>query len=227
MSLCSLVMMYIFRWGMIHSAVASIYNCHWPTWVRQTDVSLQADRERDSLLNRDTVFLISFTNHFPSNGSSLQSLWPLPRCLLLPLTPPPSQPSTSHSFSSPAPFLPPICSTKTALKGKMAPSQRRANQQAALLEFLLNFLSMTTPGWQPTHPQIFSSIFFFFPPQNEDHMYSIVITYISPLARKPFRTFFFAILIVVVHVFDLPRKLLKIWLWCFKHVLAIRPSSED
>lgn len=165
MSLCSLAMMYIFRRGMIHSAVASIYNCHWPTWVRQTDVSLQADGESDSLLNRDAVFLISFTNHFPSNGSYLQSLEPLPRRLLLLLAPPPSQPSTSHSFSSPpAPFLPPICSTKTALKGKkMAPSQRRAKQQPALLKFLLNFLSMTTPGWQPTHPQIFSPIFFFFP----------------------------------------------------------------
>lgn len=189
MSLCSLAMMYIFRRDMIHSAVASIYNCHWPTWVRQTDVSLQADGESDSLLNRDAVFLISFTNHFPSNGSYLQSLEPVPRCLLLPPAPPPSQPSTSHSFSSPpAPFLPPICSTKTALKGKkMAPSQRRAKQQPALLEFLLNFLSVTTPGWQPTHPQIFSPILSF-SPLYEDHMYSIAIAtfyiYISPLGRS-------------------------------------------
>lgn len=226
MSLCSLAMMYIFRWGMIHSAVASIYNCHWPTWVRQTDVSLQADRERDSLLNRDTVFLISFTNHFPSNGSSLQSLWPLPRCLLLPLTPPPSQPSTSHSFSSPAPFLPPICSTKTALKGKMAPSQRRANQQAALLEFLLNFLSMTTPGWQPTHPQIFSSIFFSFP-RRMKIICTVLLSHSFHHWHASLSGLFFAILIVVIHIFDLPRKFLKIWLWCFKHVLAIRPSSED
>lgn len=84
MSLSSLAMMYIFRWGMIHSAVASIYNCLWPTWVEQTDVSLQAGHESDSLLNQDTVFLISFTNHFTSNDSYLQSLRPLPRCLLPP-----------------------------------------------------------------------------------------------------------------------------------------------
>lgn len=38
---------------------------------------------------------------------------------------------------------------------KMAASHRRAKQLPALLEFLLNFLSMTTPGWQPTHPQTF------------------------------------------------------------------------
>lgn len=101
MSLCSLAMMYIFRRGMIHSAVAGIYNCHWPTWVRQTDVSLQADGESDGLLNRDTVFPISFTNHFPSDGSYSQSLEPSPRCLLLPpLThlPPPSQPATQPLF---------------------------------------------------------------------------------------------------------------------------------
>lgn len=84
MSLSSLAMMYIFRWGMIHSAVASIYNCLWPTWVEQTDVSLQAGHESDSLLNQDTVFLISFTNHFTSNDSYLQSLRPLPRCLPTP-----------------------------------------------------------------------------------------------------------------------------------------------
>lgn len=123
MSLSSLAMMYIFRWGMIHSAVASIYNCLWPTWVEQTDVSLQAGHESDSLLNQDTVFLISFTNHFTSNDSYLQSLRPLPRCLPLhpplnPLTPPPSLLSPRPSFSPPAPFLPPISSTKTALKGK-------------------------------------------------------------------------------------------------------------
>lgn len=156
MSLSSLAMMYIFRWGMIHSAVASIYNCLWPTWVEQTDVSLQAGHESDSLLNQDTVFLISFTNHFTSNDSYLQSLRPLPRCPPSPLTPPPSLLSPRPSFSPPAPFLPPISSTKTALKGKkMAASHRRAKQLPALLEFLLNFLSMTTPGWQPTHPQTF------------------------------------------------------------------------
>lgn len=90
MSLSSLAMMYIFRWGMIHSAVASIYNCLWPTWVEQTDVSLQAGHESDSLLNQDTAYLISFTNHFTSNDSYLQSLWPLPRCPPHTHTPPPS-----------------------------------------------------------------------------------------------------------------------------------------
>lgn len=69
-----------------------------------------------------------------------------------PSAPPPWRPSPGHSVSSPAPFRAPICSTRTALKGKMAPSQRRAKQQPALLEFLLNFPSMTTPGWRPTKP---------------------------------------------------------------------------
>lgn len=161
MSLSSLAMMYIFRWGMIHSAVASIYNCLWPTWVEQTDVSLQAGHESDSLLNQDTVFLISFTNHFTSNDSYLQSLRPLPRCLLLP------HPSRHLPHSGlPAPLFPFLllffllsAAQRQLWKEKMAASHRRAKQLPALLEFLLNFLSMTTPGWQPTHPQTFFQCF--------------------------------------------------------------------
>lgn len=160
MSLSSLAMMYIFRWGMIHSAVASIYNCLWPTWVEQTDVSLQAGHESDSLLNQDTVFLISFTNHFTSNDSYLQSLRPLPRCL----PPPPRTPPSPHLPHSclPGPlflllllFFLLSAAQRRLWKEKMAASHRRAKQLPALLEFLLNFLSMTTPGWQPTHPQTF------------------------------------------------------------------------
>lgn len=192
MSLCSLAMMYIFRWGMIHSAIASIYNCHWPTWVRQADVAQEADGESDSLFNRDAVFLISFTNHFPSNGSYLQSLRPLPRCLLLPLTPPPHTHLPATLFLLLLLFFLLSAAQRQLWKRKMAPSQRRAKQQPALLEFLLNFLSMTTPGWQPTHPQIFCP-FFSLPPLYEDHMCCIIITfcvYISLLAHKPSQPFF-------------------------------------
>lgn len=203
MSLSSWAMMYNFREGMIHPAITSIYNCHRPTWVRQTDVSSQADRGSDSLLHQDTAFLISFTNHFPSNGSSLQSLWSLPR------TPPPPAPhptslASSHSVSSPAPFLAPICGTIAALKGKK--KWHHHNEEPALLEFLLNFLSMTTPGWQPTHPQIFSPVFFFsFLPsvwRSEVRLWSFYV-HISPLACRLHSLSFFShytYFTIVIHI---------------------------
>lgn len=80
------------------------------------------------------------------------------------------------AFSSPLPLLPHSClpaplflllllffllsaAQRQLWKEKMAASHRRAKQLPALLEFLLNFLSMTTPGWQPTHPQTFFQCF--------------------------------------------------------------------
>lgn len=174
MSLCSLAMMYIFRWGMIHSAVASIYNCHWPTWVRQTDVSLQADCESDSLLNRDAAFLISFTNHFPSNGSYLQSLWPLPRCLLLP-----PHPTSLTTIYQPLSVLFPCSLSSSYLRHKDSSERKNGTITtksqttacivgipAQLPEYDHTWLTANTP----------TNLFLSNPPLYEDHMYSIVIT---------------------------------------------------
>lgn len=192
MSLCFMAMMYIFRWGAIHSAVASIYNCHRPTWVRRSDVSPRAERESDSLLNRAAVFLISFTNHFPEQR---QLLAIIAASAKMPLTPPPAQPPTSHSYSScsfSSSYLPHKDSTE---RGKWQhhngePNNRQHCWNSCSTSWVWPHLADS----QHSHKS-FLPFFFPSPPQlYEYHMYSIAITtfniYISPLARKAFRPLF-------------------------------------
>lgn len=130
-----LAMMYIFSWDIIHSAMASIYYCHdcaQTAW--ENDLSL---KELDPETEKETCF------------SSAQSISLSLQCRF-----------RAEIYSWPTNRLV-LGATKTALRVKMAASQWRAERLPALLEFRLDFLSLSTPGQPPAHA--FPSFFPFLP----------------------------------------------------------------
>lgn len=144
-------MMYIFSWDIIHSAIAGIYYCHNWARVKQPGKIIflcRYPRERQKAREEPVFFsiclIMTLFSSYHSQRFTMQSQgWNLFTATRL------------HQIASSSP------QTKTALRAKMAESHWRVQRLPALLEFRLNFLSLSTPGWPPAHA--FLSFFPFLP----------------------------------------------------------------